>query len=682
MPWILMLSLIIHLYGAQKGEAILAYDCSQTYPPGTYYYSMEQTDNCKKRAPGKLSSKDVHGLLLELIKKTTHNVQKCTVLSISRRLNCENNTSITPLEWETQEHISGSQCLQLVETGVVVYEGHTIHLKETPQVILRSSKQLLKDGGCNKSVMEKTFNISVLTTQINILRDNNGNVEEIMDLNGEVYTAFYDNYAVSNAGGVILLPKHTRSEGAVERLYEGPAVVVKYFDDVEILYIPDTNSAMEIYSNELNLLGYPVKKTSNPYIYWFPGENFPISLGGPVNSANLNYVITGLTSYQIKNDIQHEAALLYTYKGLCRLEQKMRDLAYKFQSLSNENFALLLLGSRGYSAQVSGDTISVYPCRATEFKFKPRSTCFDKVPIQINGSKVPAYLNSETHTIHWEASSMDCNDPELPVIRLGKDFIKFSPDRTIVSGKALPSLIEIPILQTSFSHRKHEAQLMDVVDRRATHQGILLKPLSSWTEMPVLDSKFSSRKLNDHAIISPKLDRPTYSDKKKETQLMVGVDRRTMLQKISLRHLLWIEPPVLSSKFYGRRIYDSLIHSQLNKRPFSSNEYIPQPRFPTRIEEVHPTIESFSLVKRTTHQITSDNLQYILTTTVTFIWLITLSIAVLYKIGFRPFHNCVRSCCSKNRKDLKDVEAYPKSEPVGLSSIAPTSQENHYSIVL
>eukprot|EP00096_Caligus_rogercresseyi_P014749 TRINITY_DN7242_c0_g1_i1.p1 TRINITY_DN7242_c0_g1~~TRINITY_DN7242_c0_g1_i1.p1 ORF type:complete len:617 (-),score=-39.62 TRINITY_DN7242_c0_g1_i1:354-2204(-) len=479
----------LYLSSLPNPMRITAYDCTRIHTP--YYYSIHDNSSCNHPPPGVLKTVKTTGILIEVPRSKTTRGFKCSTIMTESELYCEQSGSTSPVirsdphRGPIYHGMEVSQCLDLMEGKSVTFMGKVLPYHPSGSSVLKVGNLLNDNGGCTdwgEYIKVKEYNIQFKYVPIKLNRDSSGKPGNVSDYYGLVYRSFGNSVYRSDEGVVMIIESMESAEEASQRLYAGDAKEIFYSEGDIMLYAEEHNAAI-LLKGPTEIFGYSAQSTEHPHIFWIPGSNFPSTLGKKASTSDLvNFITVSLSAATVKTDLANQGALLYTQRGLCALERRIRKLALTAVKSQPEALAITLLEKPGYSAYLAGATVAIHECDKVEVSYYQLESCYRDVPVRVYPKNITAFIDVPTMTIRWESSSLSCNDPSIPILRLGSLYYKFSPSPTLVP---------------------------------------ISGPLPSLTEIPSLENKFHEKRLYESAILRRDLDQTVYIHRSKEAQLQL-----------------------------------------------------------------------------------------------------------------------------------------------------------------
>lgn len=457
----------------------IAYDCTNKQP--SVKYSIGTSNDCDLGGVEGSGTKNVTGQLVQIKEDSEFPVDRCVLTKSVQYRYCDWYRRITdinnPLDTMNPSYstISVRECLELTKGSPIRRGDHELHVVVGTTKTFITSPNIGSDGFCK--VWSKRIQVYAweLSLQKTIGYIDHTDLNEGAKLNTIEGTPLgdptHDKGAVSEKGTYIWEPTRSRYP-LIQSLYIGSAEKISYKNGVEMLAIPDINSAFELGSNSI-ILGRAASKTTDPSIFWIQGSPLSSKLwDSPSSGIPTSIWRSSINMNMIRLEGVRKELLLYTHRSTCRIERQVRELAFTRRDLSVSEIGYLVFQSPGFAASVSGEVLTVYKCDRVIIKLDTRRGCYDSMPVVAGEEEKMMFLEPRSRSLSNIASKMDCDDPLMPLMHFGGRYVKLSPDLVEVAvQEKIPTLNDLPSLDRNLTtHLLYKDHIIAEEIMGETHQ--------------------------------------------------------------------------------------------------------------------------------------------------------------------------------------------------------------------
>lgn len=457
-----------------------AYDCTTLNNP--VYYSTNTSENCDASQVKLLSTREEYGMLLQVDDSSIIQAQACTRKVLKRKIFCnsEYDTQILVTEENFRDFksdpISITDCAAIWEHRKWEMKDQVLNMIPGKTRYHIPKDQVWGKGYCRGLFYYNTLIITSLLisdVHIHVKFDSLGEPKDYFHQSkGEIFK-IAQGWGHTKLGTIISWNPADIPSEPYSSAFKGTAQILTYSNNAEVLYIPERTAALEL-KGKTGLAGESVYTTDISNFYWVPKSIFPKSFDKPPSGGQLSSFLMITSKYlSAKIDIKHQSTEIYSYRGHCALEVRLKKLAYSRRDLSPDELGFILLKVKGYAVMIAGELLSVYKCEKRSFKLDETRGCYKDIPIRLDDIGEDAFLMPRTRSITMRSSKMDCDDPGMPVVRMGIDYYKLNPkSRKVSVSGSLPSIINLPELDYELekSYIYDHNIIKEIADRKVYYE--------------------------------------------------------------------------------------------------------------------------------------------------------------------------------------------------------------------
>lgn len=130
----------------------------------------------------------------------------------------------------------------------------------------------------------------------------------------------------------------------------------------------------------------------------------------------------------------------------CNLERQTMLNSIHLANTDPDEFAMIIMKARGYTAYVAGEVAHLVECKEVECKIRQDNNCFHDLPATCNNESV--FLKPRTHVISTYGRRKDCSNILPAMMEINGKWCQFTPQ----IARALPPQILQPMTKPTWKY--------------------------------------------------------------------------------------------------------------------------------------------------------------------------------------------------------------------------------------
>jgi len=424
-------------------ESYQAYDC--TDPIFSGYQSTLVSKSCNEVQPDHLSERVVEGTILQQSLTKEVEARVCKRLRVEREVYCNwmivAEAKVDPVNIQGFEGaaLSVSECSSAFDHGFITQGGTIIYVRPNDQVVYTDTKKLDKNGLCTKwhgTVRFNTYVLEITRKNITLTSGLDSAVESYLVDGSTIKKDAHESSGTTTEGHTVMWDGDRVDNCFMNKLYQGPVSIVSDDIGTEQALVKDKGVGLTL-AEEVVICNLHMTSTNIPFVYYL---GHVVTAFPPIEDFN-NVLLFSESKAMIQGLLTSSALNLEKTSGeirrsICELEQRVnRDVLDSIHT-DPDSAAFKQLGVRGWRMVKAGAATGLLKCAMVSVKVFPQNLCFLDVPVHKEETDQLFYMDALTGVLHPSSMSVPCDDPRVPIIKIGEQWIRVAQTVTPVSAPA------------------------------------------------------------------------------------------------------------------------------------------------------------------------------------------------------------------------------------------------------
>ncbi|APL97666.1 putative glycoprotein [Pteromalus puparum negative-strand RNA virus 1] len=425
--------------------ALVGYDCNKKgmgHP-----YAIGSMSECRKFDKGAISSSAWAGTILQVPKQTQTPHKTCKLLLRSYSMYCTYYNNPTMLEKYSDDvdltpYIMDEQdCIDAWDKRVFYYQGTQISVNPGGVTKILIGADIDENGFCRTSKGTSTVvkgHIELVWAEVMEVTDLRGQPKR-RELDGEGLRWSLTRKSSTTVTGVTVLTNSPPTAMCSwQSIYQGAGELLEYPGSETYVTIPKLSSGFKLIT-VVTVCGLRVSVTDDPSIFLVNTTAVDVTPANDEFSGRYSsYFKSGLLGLQLILQSGMTTTTRDLLKNQCILEQMIQQNVVHQASKHPGLAAYTLTGVRGWTIILSGAGVILKQCTEVAVVLRPQDECYTDIPITINSTSSPLFLDPTTHIIKISSHTIECDDDSNPIFQVRNQYYRMTPKLVPVRG--LPNL--------------------------------------------------------------------------------------------------------------------------------------------------------------------------------------------------------------------------------------------------